>query len=120
MEELLIPKIEVDGSRKPHIVRYMLNKKLKSVIDARQSIFERVYPIGEKLATKMLSLGYKQPSRFGRWCPVRVNRGLLNAFCLRLTLNSKIRLAFILYNMYSYDGVYMFSLHKTSVLNFFF
>lgn len=73
MEELLIPKIEVDSSRKPHIVRYILNKKLKSVVEARQSIFERVYPIGEKLAMKMLAVGYKQPSRFGRWCPVRVS-----------------------------------------------
>lgn len=77
MEELLIPKIEVDSSRKPHIVRYMLNKKLRFVIEARQSMFERVYPISEKLAMKMLSAGYKQPSRFGRWCPVRVSWVLL-------------------------------------------
>jgi len=72
MDELLIPKIDIDGTRKPHIVRYILNKKLKPIIDARQSMFERVYPISEKLAMKMLATGYKQPSRFGRWCPVRV------------------------------------------------
>ena len=72
MEELLIPKLDVDSTRKPHIVRYLMNKKLKSVIEARQSIFERVYPISENLARKMLQTGYKQPSRFGRWCPVKV------------------------------------------------
>ena len=71
-EELLIPKIDVDSTRKPHIVRYILNKKLKPVVEARQSIFERVYPINEKLALKMLAGGYRQPSRFGRWCPVKV------------------------------------------------
>ncbi|KAH3738545.1 hypothetical protein DPMN_045182 [Dreissena polymorpha] len=75
MDEILIPKIDVDSTRKPHIVRYILNKKLKPIIDARQSMFERVYPISEKLAMKMLATGYKQPSRFGRWCPVRVKEG---------------------------------------------
>lgn len=78
---MLIPKIDVDSTRKPHIVRYILNKKLKPVVDARQSVFERVYPINEKLALKMLATGYKQPSRFGRWCPVKV--GYVSLGCLR-------------------------------------
>lgn len=38
-------------------------------------MFERVYPLNEKLAKKMLQSGYKQPSRFGRWCPVKVRDG---------------------------------------------
>ncbi len=72
LEELLIPRIELDAGRKPHIVKYMMNKRLKSVCQFRHSYFERVQPISEKLATKMLQTGYKQPSRFGKWCPVKV------------------------------------------------
>lgn len=72
LEEILIPKYEIDGGRKPHIVRYLLSKKLKPFVEYRHSLFERVYPISEKLAKKMLQSGYKQPSRFGRWCPVKV------------------------------------------------
>lgn len=72
MEEALIPRAEVDGGRKPHIVRYILTKKLKPYVEFRHSLFERVYTISERLAKKMLTVGYKQPSRFGRWCPVKV------------------------------------------------
>jgi adenylate/nucleoside-diphosphate kinase len=64
--------MEIDGGRKPPIVRYILTKKLRPMVDYRHSIFERVYPISEKLIRKMLMTGYKQPSRFGRWCPVKV------------------------------------------------
>lgn len=63
---------EVEGGRKPHIIRYQLSKSLKPHVEYRQSMFERVYPINEKLADKMIAVGYKQPSRFGRWCPVQV------------------------------------------------
>ena len=72
LEEVLIPRLDIDGSRRPHIVKYILNKKLKPTVEFRHSVFERVYPINEKLARKMLFSGYKQPSRFGRWCPVKV------------------------------------------------
>jgi hypothetical protein len=34
---------------------------------------ERVYKIKYKLAQKLIDFGYKQLSRFGRWCPVKVN-----------------------------------------------
>lgn len=75
----MIPRIELEGGRKPHIVRYALTKKLKPYIHYRHSLFERVYPISEKLAIKMLQLGYKQPSRFGRWDPVLVSKILLTS-----------------------------------------
>ncbi|ESO88926.1 hypothetical protein LOTGIDRAFT_105959, partial [Lottia gigantea] len=75
LTEILIPRLEVDGGRKPHIVRYMLNKKLRPYVEFRHSLFERVYPIGENLAQRMLQYGYKQPSRFGRWCPVKLKDG---------------------------------------------
>ena len=72
LEELLIPRLELDGGRKPHIVRYTMTKKLKPYTQCRHSMFERVQPISERLALHMLEVGYKQPSRFGRWCPVKV------------------------------------------------
>ncbi|CAH1800208.1 unnamed protein product [Owenia fusiformis] len=75
LEELLIPRIELDGGRKPHIIRYTLTKGLKNIVQYRHSIFERVYSISERMAKKMLQCGYKQPSRFGRWCPVQLHEG---------------------------------------------
>lgn len=67
-----MPRVTVEGGRKPHIVRYTMSKGLKPFIEFRHSMFERVYPINERLANKMLQTGYKQPSKFGRWCPVKV------------------------------------------------
>ncbi|KAK7500075.1 hypothetical protein BaRGS_00008622, partial [Batillaria attramentaria] len=75
LEEILIPKLDIDAGRKPHIVRYILNKKLRPYVEFRHSTFERVYTISEKLAHKMIQTGYKQPSRFGRWCPVKLHEG---------------------------------------------
>ena len=73
---MLVPRIELEAGRKPPIVRYQLSKKLRRIIEYRHSIFERVYPISERLAIRMMQTGYKQPSRFGRWCPVKVGMGL--------------------------------------------
>jgi adenylate/nucleoside-diphosphate kinase len=70
--EVLIDSVEIDGTRKPHIISYMMSKKLRKYVQARHSMFERIYPISEAMARRMLQTGYKQPSRFGRWCPVRV------------------------------------------------
>lgn len=70
---ILIPRTEVDAGRKPHIVRYVISKKLRSIVTNRASIFERPQPIPEKLAERMLKLNYKYLSRFGRWCPVQVS-----------------------------------------------
>ncbi len=82
LEEYLVPRIELDAGRKPHIVRYTMTKKLKNIIQHRSSMFERVYPVKEKVALKMLKTGYKQPSRFGRWCPVRVSHLIMYLLCL--------------------------------------
>ena len=35
LEEMLVPRYEVDGGRKAHIVRYQINKKLKQWVDFR-------------------------------------------------------------------------------------
>lgn len=72
LEELSIPVITLEAGKKAHIVRYLLTKKLRSIVQYRHSMFERVYTIKPKLAEKLLATGYKQISRFGRWCPVKV------------------------------------------------
>ncbi len=72
-EDFLVPRIELDASKKPHIVRYLMSKRLKKIVSCRHSLFERVYPITEKLTARMLQVGYKQPSRFGKWDPVQVH-----------------------------------------------
>merc|ERR1712178_300608 len=72
MEDLLIPRIELDAGKKPHITSYLINKRIRKLSEYRHSLFERVYPITEKLATRMLQVGFRQPSRFGRWCPVKL------------------------------------------------
>lgn len=75
LEEVLIPRLDITAGRKPHIVRYILNKKLKPYVDHRHSIFERVYPLNDRQSKRILQVGYKQPSRFGRWDPVKMKEG---------------------------------------------
>ena len=75
LEEALIPRLDVTAGRKPHIVRYILHKKLRPYVEFRHSLFERVYPLNERQARRMLQVGYKYPSRFGRWDPVMVSLG---------------------------------------------
>lgn len=71
LEEILIPRMELDGGRKPHIVRYTLQQTLQPIVDCRESLFE----IKEHVAQKMLQIGYKHASQFGRWCPVKLLEG---------------------------------------------
>lgn len=75
---MLVPRIDLDAGRKPHIVRYQISKRLRPFIECRHSMFERVVPVSEKLALKMLQSGYKHPSRFGKWCPVKVSTNFIN------------------------------------------
>ena len=74
LKELLVQCIPVQTGRKLHIVRYHLTKKLHSIIQCRYSMFERVFAVKPTVAEKLLSYGYKQLSRFGWWCPVKVWR----------------------------------------------
>ncbi|KAK4824340.1 hypothetical protein QYF61_013675 [Mycteria americana] len=71
LEKLLIPQIEINGGRKPHIVRYQIYSKLNSLMESRGSIFEKCYPISLPLAHKMLVFSYKFPSSFGQWDPIK-------------------------------------------------
>ncbi|KAK2534820.1 Zbtb24 [Columba guinea] len=74
-EKLLIPQIEINGGRKPRIVRYQIYSKLNSLVENRESIFEKCYPISLPVAQKMLACLYKFPSSFGRWDPVKLSEG---------------------------------------------
>ncbi|KAM7117549.1 adenylate kinase 9 [Ciconia maguari] len=75
LEKLLIPQIEINGGRKPHIVRYQIYSKLNSLMENRGSIFEKCYPISLPLAHKMLVFSYKFPSSFGQWDPIKLSEG---------------------------------------------
>ncbi|XP_069462762.1 adenylate kinase 9 isoform X2 [Ambystoma mexicanum] len=75
LQRLKIPFITINGARKAHIVRYLLYEKLKHLVENRESIFEKCYPISVQLADKMLRLSYKHPSIFGRWDPLRLFGG---------------------------------------------
>ena len=72
LEEISIPRVEINGGRKPRIVEYCIKKVLKPVVDFRESLFDRCFAIDGYLANRMLIMGFKFPSRFGRWCPVKV------------------------------------------------
>ncbi|XP_048210476.1 adenylate kinase 9 [Perognathus longimembris pacificus] len=74
-EKVLIPIITVNGARKIHIVQYILNMRLKSLVENRASIFEKCYPITGHLAEKMFAYTYKYISSFGYWDPVKLSEG---------------------------------------------
>ncbi|XP_074779446.1 adenylate kinase 9 [Athene noctua] len=75
LEKMLIPQIEINGGRKPHIVRYQIYSKLNSLMENRGSIFEKCYPISLPLAHKMLFFSYKFQSSFGQWDPIKLSEG---------------------------------------------
>ncbi|XP_054992699.1 adenylate kinase 9 [Sorex araneus] len=74
-EKLLVPVIAINGARKIHIVEYILNTKLKPLVENRASIFEKCYPISPALAQKMINFTYKHVSSFGYWDPVKLSEG---------------------------------------------
>nr|XP_048280947.1 adenylate kinase 9 isoform X4 [Myodes glareolus] len=74
-EKVLVPIITVNGARKLHIVQYVLNLKLKPLVENRASIFEKCYSVSPHLAYKMLAFTYKYISSFGYWDPVKLSEG---------------------------------------------
>ncbi|XP_006881284.1 PREDICTED: adenylate kinase 9 [Elephantulus edwardii] len=74
-EKILVPLIHINGSRKSHIVKYMLHNKVKSLVENRVSIFEKCYPVRPHIAQKLLNLTYKYQSSFGYWDPVKLSEG---------------------------------------------
>ncbi|XP_006157047.1 adenylate kinase 9 [Tupaia chinensis] len=75
LEKVLIPVIVINGARKVHIVQYILSTKLKPLVENRESLFEKCYPISALLAQKMLTYTYKYISAFGYWDPVKLSEG---------------------------------------------
>ncbi|KAG8444676.1 hypothetical protein GDO86_009735 [Hymenochirus boettgeri] len=75
LQRLKIPLITIDGGRKPHIVHYQLYQTLKHIVENRESLFEKCYPVNADLANRILQMSYKQPSIFGRWDPVKLSQG---------------------------------------------
>ncbi|XP_053155672.1 adenylate kinase 9 isoform X5 [Hemicordylus capensis] len=75
LEKLLIPQITLGCTRKPRIVCYQLHKKLKDLVENRESIFEKCYPLSLSLARKIIALSYKHPSNFGQWDPIKLSEG---------------------------------------------
>ena len=88
LEEGALPRVEVQASRKPSIVKYLLDRKIKSVVQFRSSMLERVYPVSEAMAAKLLLTGYKYPSSYSKWDPVKVIPVLL-CFNMRFLFPSK-------------------------------
>ena len=72
LEEGLIPCVEISSKRKPHIVSYLIQRQLRSYFENRDNLFERVYPVSENIAYKLLSSGYKQLTSCAKWDPVKV------------------------------------------------
>ncbi|OON15103.1 hypothetical protein X801_09097, partial [Opisthorchis viverrini] len=70
LDELSIPKFEIESGGKVTWARYRLVKRINAFIENRCSLFERVYPVSPKVAERLITNGYRFPSRFGRWCPV--------------------------------------------------
>ncbi|KAL7987849.1 hypothetical protein Chor_006768 [Crotalus horridus] len=75
LEKLNIPLITLTCKRKPRIVHYQLFKKIKDLVENRESIFEKCYPLSFSLARKMIVLSYKHPSNFGQWDPIKLSEG---------------------------------------------
>ncbi|XP_048348870.1 adenylate kinase 9 isoform X3 [Sphaerodactylus townsendi] len=75
LEKILIPQVTIGSKRKPHIVCYQLYKKLKDLVENRESLFEKCYPLSVSLARKMITLSYKHPSNFGEWDPIKLSEG---------------------------------------------
>ncbi|TGZ75841.1 hypothetical protein CRM22_000159 [Opisthorchis felineus] len=70
LDELSVPKFEIESGGKVTWARYRLVKRINAFIENRRSLFERVYPVSPKVAERLIANGYRFPSRFGRWCPV--------------------------------------------------
>lgn len=75
LQSLMIPCVTVNTSRKLHIVHFQLYEKLKNLVENRESLFEKCFPISLSLASKMLHMSYKHPSIFRRWDPVKLSQG---------------------------------------------
>ncbi|KAF7262712.1 hypothetical protein EG68_00023 [Paragonimus skrjabini miyazakii] len=70
LEEISIPKFQIEAGGRVTWVRYRLVKRINAFIENRRSMFQRVYPVTPRIAERLIANGHRFPSRFGRWCPV--------------------------------------------------
>jgi len=49
-----------------------MNKKLKPYVEHRSDLLLKAYPVSMELANKLLLSGYKHPSTYSKWDPVKV------------------------------------------------
>ncbi|XP_062872509.1 adenylate kinase 9 [Trichomycterus rosablanca] len=75
LAEHRISRLTVNSGRKPQIVRYQLLRLVKPLVDNRESLFQKCYPITCDVARKLLHFSYKFYSAFGCWDPVRLAEG---------------------------------------------
>ena len=108
LEDLNIPRIMIDASRKPKVVFYSLCQQLRSITDFRESLFSQCLAVRARQANEMLAKGYKQSSRFGRWDPVEVN------FCQRYQTISRNRSDIIILSLAG-TGLNRFSKNRVDV-----
>ncbi|XP_078460274.1 adenylate kinase 9 [Lampetra planeri] len=76
LENVLVDILEVDGSRRRHIVQHKLWERLGPHLPAnRGSLLQSCIPVSARLAQRMLQLSYKQLSCFGYRDPVKMYEG---------------------------------------------
>ena len=72
LSELQITCHTIPAGRKVDVVLYSLEKSLSQYFINRNGLLSKSTPIDFPTAKKLLDHGYKQLSRFGYWCPVKV------------------------------------------------
>ena len=70
--ELQVPCHSINGSRKPGIVKFSVEKYLLPYTCNRQGLLTKCTPVNADIAKKLLNHGYKYLSPFKKWCPVKV------------------------------------------------
>ena len=70
--ELQIPYHSVNASRSISVVTYSFNKAIQPYTVDRQGLLSKCTAVTGEMAKKLLDHGYKQLSKFKRWCPVKV------------------------------------------------
>ncbi|CAI8010883.1 Adenylate kinase 9 [Geodia barretti] len=72
--ELQIPCTVINASRKVPVVEFSLKRALKQFTTDRAGLLRKCTPIDLAMATKLLDHGYKQTSKFKKWCPIELAR----------------------------------------------
>ena len=88
LSELQIPYHTVSASRRVPVVQYSLGKSLHRYTTDRSGLLAKCTAIDRDTAKKLLDHGYKQLSKFKRWCPVKVSTACIadRAFALQYDL----------------------------------